>query len=139
VNWRENLFGREVSLNVVDKVLLSIAIVDLAGLILWIGLCLHLAYTKMDLMLEHLKNCSAIMTRAPLRHGGPWGRLLLVGGISGIVTFPKFYLQRGELSSEELANFLGPLKRKLVVLQWSVICLLLVMISFGVAVRTGFV
>jgi hypothetical protein len=38
-----------MSLNVVDKVLLSIAIVDLAGLILWIGLYLHLAYTKMDL------------------------------------------------------------------------------------------
>jgi hypothetical protein len=49
VGWRENLFGREVSLSVVDKVRLSIAIVDLAGLILWIGLYLHLAYTKMDL------------------------------------------------------------------------------------------
>ena len=128
-----------MSLNVVDKVLLSIAIVDLAGLILWIGLCLHLAYTKMDLMLEHLKNCSAIMTRAPLRHGGPWGRLLLVGGISGVVTFPKFYLKRGELSSEDLASFPAPLKRKLVVLQWSVISLLVVMISFGIAVKSGFV
>ena len=128
-----------MSLNVVDKVLLSIAIVDLAGLILWIGLCLHLAYTKMDLMLEHLKNCSTIMTRAPLRHGGPWGKLLLVGGISGIVTFPQFYLKRGELSSEDLASFPAPLKRKLVMLQWSVISLLLVMISFGVAVKSGFV
>lgn len=28
------------------------------------------------LMLEHLKNGSAIMVRAPLRHGGPWGKLL---------------------------------------------------------------
>ena len=128
-----------MSLNIVDKVLLSIAIVDLAGLILWIGLCLHLAYTKMDLMLEHLKNCSAIMTRAPLRYGGPWGRLLLVGGISGIVTFPQFYLKRGELSSEDLASFPAPLKRKLVMLQWSVISLLLVMISFGIAVKSGFV
>lgn len=128
-----------MSLNVVDKVLLAIAIIDLAGMILWIGLCLHLAYTKMDLMLEHLKNCSAIMTRAPLRHGGPWGRLLLVGGISGVVTFPKFYLKRGELNSEDLASFPAPLKRKLVVLQWSVIFLLLVMISFGIAVKSGFV
>jgi len=128
-----------MSLNVVDKVLLSIAIADLAGLVLWIGVCLRLAYTKMDLMLEHLKNCSAIMTRAPLRNGGPWGKLLLVGGISGIVTFPNFYLKRGELSPEDLANFPAPLKRKLVVLQWSVISLLLVMISFGVAVKSGFV
>ncbi|MCP1488718.1 hypothetical protein J3D48_005031 [Pseudomonas fluorescens] len=126
-------------MNVVDKVLLSIAIVDLAGQILWIGVCLHLAYTKMDLMLEHLKNCSAITARAPLRHGGPWGKLLLVGGISGIVTFPLFYLKRGELSSEDLANFPASLKRKLVMLQWSVISLLLVMISFGIAVKSGFV
>jgi len=128
-----------MSLHVVDNVLLSIAIADLAGLVLWIGVCLHLAYTKMDLMLEHLKNCSAIMTRAPLRHRGPWGKLLLVGGISGIVTFPKFYLKRGVLNSEDLANFPAPLKRKLAVLQWSVIFLLLVMISFGVAVKSGFV
>ncbi|MCU0121764.1 hypothetical protein N8H74_26180 [Pseudomonas sp. B2M1-30] len=126
-----------MSLNVVDTVLLSIAVIDLAGLLVWIGVCLHLGYTKMDLMLEHLKNCQAIMTRAPLRHGGPWGKLLLVGGISGIVTFPKFYLKRGELSSEDLASFPAALKRKLAVLQWSVIGLLLVMICFGVAVKSG--
>lgn len=128
-----------MTMTFVDKVLLSIAVVDLAGLFLWIAVCLHLAYTKMDLMLEHLKNCSAIMTRAPLRHGGPWGKLLLVGGISGIVTFPGFYLKRGELSSEDLASFPAPLKRKLAVLQWSVIGLLLVMICFGIAVKSGFV
>ncbi|MHC5132346.1 hypothetical protein ACYSTU_14490 [Pseudomonas glycinis] len=128
-----------MSLNVVDKVLLSIAIVDLAGLILWIAVCLHLAYTNMDLMLEHLKNCSAVTARAPLRHGGPWGKLLLVGGTSGVATFPNFYLKRGELSSEDLASYPDSLKRKLVVLQWSVISLLLVMISFGTAVKSGFV
>ncbi|QXI08635.1 hypothetical protein HU718_013305 [Pseudomonas tensinigenes] len=128
-----------MSLNVVDQVILSIAIVDLAGLILWGGLCLRLGYTTTDLMLEHLKNCSAIMTRVLLRHGGPWGKLLLVGGISGIVTFPKFYLKRGELSSEDLTSFRAPLKRKLVVLQWSVISLLLVIISFGITVKSGFV
>ncbi|MED7670634.1 hypothetical protein GXB78_25850 [Pseudomonas moraviensis subsp. stanleyae] len=128
-----------MSMTLVDKVLLAIAVADIAGLILWIGVCLHLAYTKVDLMLEHLKNCSAIMSRAPLRHGGPWGKLLLVGGISGIVTFPRFYLKRGELSSEDLARFPAPLKRKLAVLQWSVIGLLLVMICFGIAVKSGFV
>ncbi|EPL14464.1 hypothetical protein [Pseudomonas sp. CF161] len=126
-----------MSLNVVDKLLLSVALIDLAGIFLWIGGCLHLAYTKMDLMLEHLKNCSAIMTRAPLRHAGPWGKLLLVGGIAGIVTFPGFYLKRGELSSEDLAHFPASLKRKLAVLHWSVIGLLLVMVSFGVAVKSG--
>ncbi|MCF4994634.1 hypothetical protein GIW70_21565 [Pseudomonas syringae] len=124
-----------MSLDTPEKVLLTIAIVDLAGIFLSIGICLHLAYTKMDLMLDRLKNCSAIMVRTPLRHGGPWGKLLLVGGISGIVTFPNFYLKRGELSSEDLTNFPIALKRKLVTLQWSLIGLLLVMISFGVSVK----
>ncbi|MFG6203380.1 hypothetical protein [Pseudomonas retamae] len=127
-----------MSLNTAEKVLLSIAVIDLAGLILWIGVCLHLAYSKMDLMLDHLKNCPAIRSRAPLQHGGPWGKLLLVGGISGLLTFPKFHLKRGELNSEDLARFPAPLKRKLAVLQWSVIGLLLVMISFGIAIKSGF-
>lgn len=51
----------------------------------------------------------------------------------------KFYLKKAELSSEGLAKFPPTLKRKLAVLQWSVIGLLLVIISFGVAVKTGLV
>ena len=84
-----------MSLDVVDKVLPFIAIVDLAGIVLWLGFCLHLAYTQVDLILGHLKSCSAITARAPLRHGGPWGKILLIGGISGIVTFPGFLFEKG--------------------------------------------
>lgn len=96
----------------------------LVGLFLWVVAALYLGYTRMDFMLEKLKNCSAIMARTPLRHGGPWGKLLLVGGISGIVTFPAFYLNRGELSIEDLDTFPATLKRKLIVLQWTGIVLL---------------
>ena len=98
--------------------------VVLLGVFVWIGIALHLAYTKMDLMLAHLNNCSAIMARAPLRKGGPWGKLLLVGGISGIITFPNFYLKRGELSADDLSKFPVQLKRKLVLMQWCSIALL---------------
>ncbi|WP_411389193.1 hypothetical protein [Pseudomonas sp. MPB23] len=103
----------------------------------WIGIALHMAYTKMDLMLEHFKNCSAIMNRAPLRHGGPWGKLLLIGGISGIVTFPGFYLKRGGLSAEDLNNFPAPLKRKLALIQWSVIGLLSAMTLLALIGKSG--
>ncbi|BCQ61264.1 hypothetical protein PBOI14_30140 [Pseudomonas sp. Boi14] len=41
------------------------------GLFVWIGVCLQLAYTRMDEMLELLKNCPAIMTHTPLMQGGP--------------------------------------------------------------------
>lgn len=61
-----------------------------------IGIVLYMAYTKMELMLGYLKNCTAIMVRAPLKNGGPWDRLLLIGSISGINTFPSSYLGRGE-------------------------------------------
>lgn len=45
-----------MSLGLCDKVLLSIILADFVGIFLWIGACLHLAHTKADLMLEHLKN-----------------------------------------------------------------------------------
>lgn len=102
----------------------------LLGIIVWIGISLHLAYTRMEEMLEHLKNCSAVMDRAPLRHGGPWGKLLLVGGISGIVTFPNFFLKRGEVNTDDLDNLPAALKHKLVILQWSVWGLLVAMAIF---------
>lgn len=107
----------------------------LCGLVLvcmfvWIGIVLHMAYTKMDVLLGLLKNCSAVMARAPLRNAGPWGKLLLVGGISGIVTFPGIYLKHGGVSIEDLENFPAPLKRKLAILQWSVIGLLMALILF---------
>lgn len=96
----------------------------LLGVLVWISIALHLAYTKIDLILTHLKNCPAIMVRAPLRHGGPWGKLLLVGGISGIITFPNFYLKRGELNADDLSKLSFMLRRKLLIMHWSVILLL---------------
>lgn len=99
----------------------------ITSMFVWIGVALHMAYTKLDMMLEHLKNCAAIMVRAPLRHGGPWGKLMLIGGISGIITFPGFYLRRGELSLKDLQSFPSPIKRKLAILQWSVWGLLIAM------------
>lgn len=96
----------------------------LLGVLVWISIALHLAYTKIDLILTHLKNCPAIMVRAPLRHGGPWGKLLLVGGISGIITFPNFYLKRGELNADDLSKLPFMLRRKLLIMHWSVILLL---------------
>ncbi|MNO51516.1 hypothetical protein D3C76_419120 [compost metagenome] len=116
-----------------------LCVVVIVGMFVWVGIALHMAYTQLDLMLTHLKNCSAIMIRAPLRQGGPWGKLLLVGGISGIVTFPGFYLKRGGMSVEDLSNFPVALKRKLAVLQWSVIALLMVMISLAAVIKLGLV
>ncbi|MCF6763392.1 hypothetical protein [Pseudomonas fragi] len=106
-------------------------------LFMCIGIALHMAYTKMELMLGYLKNCTAIMVRAPLKNGGPWGRLLLIGSISGIITFPSFYLGRGELSKDDLINFPAHLKRKLVLLQWCIISLMSCMVLLVVIGKSG--
>lgn len=121
-----------MNIETVDLLIACIGLIYFAAALAWIIVALHMAYTKMDMMLELYKNCKAIMVRAPLRHGGPWGNLMLIGGISGIVTFPSFYLKRGELSLEDLKNTPTSLRRKLAILQWSVWGLLLVMSGFAI-------
>ena len=106
----------------------------IVGMFVWIGIALYMAYTKMELMLAQLKNCSAVMSLAQFRQGGPWGKLLLVGSISGFVTFPNFYIKRGGFSAEDISNFPLSLKRKLVVLQWVGIGLLSAMAVLAVLV-----
>ena len=128
-----------MSLGIGDKVLLTIILADFAGIFLWIGVCLHLAYTKADIILEHLKNSSAIVVRGPLRHGGPWGKLLLIGGISGVVTFPSIHIRRGTLSTTDLASLPVALKRQFVRLQWSAIGLIVVMAAVGIAAKLGLI
>jgi hypothetical protein len=128
-----------MSLNTADKIFLVVGLIDFGGIFLWIGICLHMAYTKMDLMLECFKKSSAVMTLVPLRHGGPWGKLLLIGGISGVVTFPGFYLKKGGLSPEDLRGVPAPLKRKFALLQWIGIWLVLVMVCMAAVVTLGLV
>lgn len=91
------------------------------GAFIWLGVVLFLAYTRMDEVLEHLKNCTAVTKRLPLLHSGPLGKLLLMGGISGIVTFPGIYLKHGGVSIEDLQRFPPELKGKFAVLQWTAI------------------
>ena len=118
-----------MSLNTADTVFLCVGLICFGGMFIWIGGALYLAYTRMDEMLEYLKNCSAVMIRAPLRFAGPWGKLLLIGGISGIVTFPGVYLKHGGVCVEDLKEFPVPLKRKLAVIQWTGIILLSMMLT----------
>ena len=91
----------------------------------------------MDEIREHLKNSSAGTRLAALKHGGVWGRLLLVGGASGLVTFTNFYIRRGTLSTEDVASFPVPLRQKLVWMQWSAIVLLSAMVVLVALGKSG--
>ena len=88
------------------------------GAIIWIVIALRIAYTHLDLMLKHLENSSIFTTLRQLKQGSLWGRVLLVGSISSVLTFPDFYIKRGRASAEDISLFPTVLKRKLVVLQW---------------------
>ena len=100
----------------------------------WIVLALRIAFTQMDLMLGLLRNCSFIDSLAKFKQGGLWGKLLLVGSVSGVVTFPGLYIRRGIVDAEDIRRFPVQLKRRLVFLQWAGIVLvsllfLLVLVS----------
>lgn len=120
-----------MSANTGNTIFLVIGLIDFVGAFISIGISLHLAYTKMDVMLNHLQNCPAVMIRAPFRNGGPWGNMFLLGAIMGVMTTPRLYLRDGGACAEDLENFPADLKRKLVILQWTDWGLLLVM--FGLA------
>ncbi|MDU7557308.1 MAG: hypothetical protein E7K65_05520, partial [Pseudomonas sp.] len=89
----------------------------------WIAFALRIAFTQMDLMLGLLRNCSFIDSLAKFKQGGLWGKLLLVGSVSGVVTFPGLYIRRGIVDAEDIRRFPVQLKRRLVFLQWAGIVL----------------
>ncbi|WP_320407354.1 hypothetical protein [Pseudomonas chlororaphis] len=89
----------------------------------------------MDEYLELLRNCQAVVRLAPLRQVGPWGKLLLMGGITSIVSFPDIYLKHGGVSVEDLESFPKPLKKKFLVLQWSLRGLLGIMFVSVIGVK----
>ncbi|MQT37224.1 hypothetical protein [Pseudomonas helleri] len=90
----------------------------------WIVLALRIAFTQMDLMLGLLRNCSFIESLAKFKQGGLWGKLLLVGSVSGVVAFSGLYVRRGTVDAEDIRRIPVHLKRRLVFLQWAGIVLI---------------
>ncbi len=107
-----------MSVSTADKIFLCASLIGFGGVFVFLGVALHLAYTKMDVMLGHLKNCPAVIARASFKNGGPWGRLFVLGAIMGLMTSPRLYLRDGGASAEDLKNFPSSLKHKLIVLHW---------------------
>jgi hypothetical protein len=126
-----------MSVSTANKFILWVGLIGFGGVFAFLGIALHLAYTKMDMMLDHLKNCPAVMIRAPFKNGGPGGRLFVLGAIMGLMTVPRLYLRDGGASAEDLKNFPADLKRKLIILHRTGWVLLLVMCGLGVYAMFG--
>ena len=59
-----------MSVSVAHKIFRCISIIGFGGLFIFLGVALHLAYTRMDVMLDHLKDCPSIWLGLHLRMGG---------------------------------------------------------------------
>ncbi len=103
---------------------------------IWIVFALRIAYTKMDLILDLLKYSTAVRNRTFFRNLGPWGHIILIGSIAGIVTSPGFFLKHGGVCSEELNNFPAPLKKTLAILYKANILLVFTLILSVVIAKT---
>jgi len=128
-----------MSLSPVDKVVLGIVLVYFASAISWLGIALYLAYTKMYLMLKHMKNSPAVMIRVFLLQAGVWGRMHVFGLIMGLMVMPGLSIRKGVVSAEDIKNFPSGLKRQLVIMQWVCWGLLLLMLGLFVVIKIGFV
>ena len=99
----------------------SLSCIVVVGLFICIAFALYLGYVQGEKMSKCFKNSSSSITSATHRHSGPYGKMQLVGGISFVVTFPRFFLKHGILDAEDNRNLPLHLRRKLVALQWGFI------------------
>lgn len=100
-------------------------------ILIWMVFALYLAYTKMDVMLEHMKNSTAVMALVHYRRLGVWGRVNFIAAIAALVASPRRYIQDGRLSAEDLDGLPAPLKRKLVIWRWGVLILCGLLLLLG--------
>ena len=128
-----------MSVSTAHKIFLYISITGFGGLIVFLGIALHLAYTKMDFMLDHLKNCPSIMVRAPFKNEGLWGRMFVLGAIMGVMTIPNFYIRGGGANANDLKSFPEGLRRKLIILHWSGVFFIALLLGLFAAITVGLV
>ncbi|HEX8595622.1 MAG TPA: hypothetical protein VF682_20465 [Pseudomonas sp.] len=110
-----------------EKIFLIVGLLDFSGIFIYLGISYYLASTKMELMLFHLSNCRAVMSRTPSLRLGLTGKMYVFAGIIAVLTMPRRLIRKGGANAEDIANFPPGLRRKIVVLNWSGVALLLVM------------
>ncbi|MGH8384486.1 MAG: hypothetical protein ACRESJ_03190 [Pseudomonas sp.] len=102
----------------------------LLGQIVWLAVALHMARTKMDVILDLLYGGYTVSARDYYRAAGLMGQLRFIGQVSGIVTFPGAYLKHSSVRAEDLEKLPVSLKKELLIMHWSLIGLLIAMAVF---------
>ena len=128
-----------MTLSTADTLFLVVGVVDISGLFAGVGYMLFLANTKMNILQRCFKNSWGVTGREEFGYSGVWRRIMIIGRISGYVTFSTFYINRGILSADDLKELPASLKRKLIALQWIGIILLIVMFGLALVAELGVV
>lgn len=126
-----------MSVSVADALFLASGLIVFGGALVVFGVALHLGYTKGDVLSEHFQNSSPLITVSARIHTGLRGKTRLVYSISSVVTFPRFFLKYGMVTAEDIDNFPHDLRRKLVVLQWTLLGVLVGMVLLGLIAMSG--
>lgn len=92
---------------------LGIALLAMAAIPVWIGLCLRVASTQTNFIVMHFKNSSAIKARTKLNSGGRFAKLVFIVALSVIVACSVLFVRRGTLDAAELETLPRQLKVKL--------------------------
>ncbi|AMS20795.1 hypothetical protein AYK59_11820 [Pseudomonas synxantha] len=108
-----------MSVSTADTIFLCVSLIGFGGTVIALGMLLHIAYTKMELMLNCLKNCPAVIMLSGLIHGGPLGRLVVLGRIFSVISTPRLFLPDGGACIEDIDKFPKALKRRLSILNKS--------------------
>ncbi|AIS13208.1 hypothetical protein [Pseudomonas chlororaphis] len=118
-----------------DIVLASLGGVTFFGMIIVMGYYIYLAYTRMDSILDAVKNCSLINRYRFYLLMGPWGKMVMVGGVASCLLFSRYLIKHGELNGDDIDNFPEPLKSRLLMSQYISWVLLVSLFMEAIAVK----
>ncbi len=116
-----------MAISAAEKLILTVGLLNFAGLFVYLGVFYYFVFTKMDFMVSHLKNCPLVMNRINSLRSGLPGKMYVFGAITAVLTVPGRMIRIGGASAEDIENFPADLKRKIVVLHWSGMTALLIM------------
>ncbi|MCW8274449.1 hypothetical protein IMF27_01075 [Pseudomonas sp. PCH199] len=120
-----------MNISFADALFVVSGLLVFGGAIIIFGVAIYLGYTKGEVLSEHFKNSSSLITVPARIDKGLRGKTRLVYSVSSVVTFPRFFLKHGIVSAEDIENFPRDLRRKLVVLQWSLLTALTGIVTLG--------
>ncbi|NUU33634.1 hypothetical protein [Pseudomonas sp. C2B4] len=121
-----------MNISVASALFVASGLFFFGGAIVVLGVVVYIGHTKGDILSDHFKNSSPVITIPALIDKGLRGKTRLVCSVSSVVTFPRFFLKHGIVNAEDLENFPKDLRRKLVALQWALLTTLGGIMALGV-------